>query len=257
LRVGYNFFSLAYCMTQLSVVFPLLGILIVSTVIRWKKFRLLPIKEQMLYATILLLPAGYILVHIESRYLWYMLTPGIIIAVRQIQKYNFKKASPGTLGLVILFLSIWVYPLWQLAAMYHTGDKEYALAMKLKQAGIVGKDLVSDIHPRSLSKIAYFSGNQFYAVSKQSTEKNKQIGNEQKNENTRQLVKDINKYNIRFYLYASESSGELMNPGFFDLFFGNLKDSTGMINHPKIVADESGQIVLYDLNELHQQDGRK
>lgn len=247
LRFGYNCFILLICMLELSVFFPIVTGYMLYRLIFQRRSGDLAIDEKVLYATCLLLPAGYILVHLESRYLWYMIPMTMIAAVYFLQQKLMADVKKQKMAIAILALSFCVFPVWQLKKLYREGEKEYRFARVLNQSGFKGIDMISNLHPRSLSKICYFSGNSFYVISKQKLEKGITDLSKEKTINTETLVKEINRYKVDYYLHIPQSSGKLMNPGFYDLFYENLKDSTGVIDLTPVVADRESGITLYKI----------
>jgi hypothetical protein len=175
--------------------------------------------------------------------------PGMIIGALYIQRYKFRTEQIRNYVLVMFCGSFILYPVWRLVAMHNTGKMEYEFAQKMNAAGIKNADFVSNLHPRLLSKIAYFSGNHFYVVSRQKPAPTVQEQLQQKAENTQQLTADINRYRIKYYLYAPSRSGLMLNPGFNEIFYENLKDKTGLINGRLVVQDTATGISLYRIGQ--------
>jgi hypothetical protein len=248
LRVGYNGLMLLLCLLQLSVIFPVVNVYMAARLAFQKKFPRITVDEQVLYITVLLLPAGYLMVHLESRYLWLTIPPVIIVVTRFIQQYSFKTDRGRSLARATFAASLLLFPVWQLIKMKDVGKEEYTFAMKLKSAGLTGVDIVSNLHPRILSKACYFSGNRFYQVEKQVPAKTKLEQLEEKPLNTQRLVADIKKYGIRYYLYAPENSGKMENPGFRAIFYENLADSSGVIRFNPILQDAESGMTLYSIS---------
>jgi len=247
LRLVYNFLTLLVCMLQLSVVFPVVSLLILAKLFLRRRFPNVTMNEQVIYASFLLLPAGYIMVHLESRYLWYMVPIALIACALFLQGYSFSTEVVRKRAILLVAVSFCLFPVWGLKKLYREGEKEYNYAVFLNRAGFKGIDIVSNLHPRLLSKIAYFSGNRFYVVSKQKVPEVRVDVNKERSLNTTELVKDIKRYGVGYYLYAPANSGKLKNPGFDDLFFENLKDSTGIIADKPLLVDEESGLRLYKL----------
>ncbi|GAA4468841.1 hypothetical protein GCM10023093_27220 [Nemorincola caseinilytica] len=235
LRLGYNCLMLLRCMAEISVLLPMIGAYILVQFL--KKFRTLSGDMAAMYLFFLLLPAGYVMVHLESRYLWLMLPIGMVVAWHaEIDGVARKYLQP------LFIASIVVFPLWQLRAMCNEGRAEYEFAQRLNAAGIKGADIVSDLHPRLLSKMMYFSGNRFYVISKQRPEPK-----EDKAANTARLVQDIKRYRITYYLHSPKGNGKLRNPGFDEIFHDNLSDGVSPIPYEKVMTDTASGIILYKL----------
>lgn len=239
LKLGYNFLMLLWCMVEISFFLPLVGLLILWQII--KRFRTLTPDVLVMYLFFILLPAGYILVHLESRYLWIMLPIGMIVAHREIPNLKVP-AVVKKYALYALSLSLVLFPLWGLKTMFHYGKEEYEFAQLLKMNGIQGTSFVSNLHARFLSKTMYFSGNRFYVISKQ-----RPAENENKTANTNRLLRDIRRYNVLYYLYSPKGNGKVLSPGFDDMFYSNLADSTSPITYQKVLHDPASGLIIYKL----------
>jgi hypothetical protein len=245
LRLGYNVLSFVVCLLELSVFFPLIWLYVLSRLLFQKRYGSLPVTETIIYLTFLLLPAGYIMVHLESRYLWYMVPVGMIAGIKLIeQRYsgNERKIEGFTLLWAVSFV---VFPMLSMKKLYNEGEREYAFAQKLTSAGLTGVSFVSNLHPRLLSKIAFFSRNSFYVINKQKLDTGVIDISKMKLDNTDVLEKELVRYRVGYYLHASKASGKLMNPGFYDLFYENLRDSTNVINLPVVLKDTESGITVY------------
>jgi hypothetical protein len=249
LRFGLNCITLLLCILQFSVLFPLIVLLVLYNIFNKKLFASSSVEEKIIYFSILLLPTGYIMVHLESRYLWYALPLGMLIGGLYIQKYNSNYERKKKYAVIVLSLSLMVYPLLKLKDMYHLGKDEYLFAQRLKSIGFKGQDFVSNVHPRLLSKIAYFSGNRFYVVSKQKPPASALDIEMERPGNTKALVEDIKRYDIRYYLHAKRSSGILVNPSFDDIFYDNLKNASGIISFKPILIDTVSGMSMYEILE--------
>jgi hypothetical protein len=69
-----------------------------------------------------------------------------------------------------------------------------------------------------------------------------------KNKNTTELLADISKNKITYYMYAQPDSKWLRNTGFDELFFENLKDSTASVSLPESYNDVLSGITVYSIN---------
>ncbi|MBE2290394.1 MAG: hypothetical protein IAE95_12620 [Chitinophagaceae bacterium] len=245
LRIGYNVLSFVVCLLELSVFFPVVWVYVLGRLLLQKKYGSLMPNEKIIYLTFLLLPAGYIMVHLESRYLWYMVPIGMIAGVHLIEG-RYKSNEQQVRFLVILWaLSFVVFPVLSLKKLYNEGEREYRFAQKLISAGLTEVSFVSNLHPRLLSKIAFFSRNSFYVINKQKVDTGVVDLSKMKLENTDVLEKELVRYRVGYYLHADKTSGKLMNPGFYDLFYENLRDSTDVINLPVVLEDAESGIKVF------------
>jgi len=185
LRIGYNVYKFIYCLLQISVFFPVVLVLSLFIVLS-KKIRGQFTNDTFIVAlSSLLLPSGLFMNHFESRFLWYMLPLGALLAVLALQnKANWKR-----IFMPLLALSILIFPLWCMKKMYNEGINEYMISQQLKQMNIHGTFTGTPKPGREsqrLQRIAYFSGIQYYnPVNPDVT--------------TTAALKDMRRYNINYY----------------------------------------------------------
>ena len=248
LKIGYNTIMLVYSLCEISVIMPITALFVLRSFVFRSVFSGLSAPAKVVFMSFLLLPLGYIMVHFESRYLWYMLPLAMVAAIYMIdvwaKKYSWHKDRLA-LGFA---LSIVVFPLWQLVKMANSGKAEYEFAQRLKQKYGQSVDVVSNMHPRHLSKIAYFSGTRFFVINRQVLPSNTKDVATMKNKNTTELLADISKNKITYYMYAQPDSKWLRNTGFDELFFENLKDSTASVSLPESYNDVLSGITVYSIN---------
>ncbi|MBX2907152.1 MAG: hypothetical protein KF744_13995 [Taibaiella sp.] len=238
LRIGYTSLMYLWCLAEMSIIFPLLAGYVVVRLLFQKRFGPLSVQEQLGYLFVSLLPVGYLLVHIESRYLWSAL-PIYIIALLPLTE----RTKRARLFQILLSLSLLVFPAMQMFKLYDEGRNEYLFANRLIQAGISNSSIVSDLHPRYLSKICYFSSNQFFVVSLQSTDGVK-AADSVRAQNTKRLLADAQNRHVTYYL---QGRGKRKNPGFDELFFENVSEVAHDVTFEKVLEDAGTGYVLYRL----------
>lgn len=248
LKIGYNAIIMVYSMCEISLFMPITAIFMLRSIVLRSIFSGLSAPAKLVYMSFLLLPLGYIMVHFESRYLWYMLPLTMVAAVYMIdigaKKYGWHKERLA----LVFALSIVVFPLWQLVKMANNGKAEYEYAQRLKQKFGQSIDVVSNIHPRHLSKIAYFSGIRFFVINRQVPPPNTKDVVTMKSKNTAELLSDIKQNNIAYYMYAQPHSKWMRNTGFDELFFENLNDGTGDLSMPVSYSDVLSGLTVYSIN---------
>lgn len=239
LRLGYNTLMMVRCMAEISVLLPVIAVLVLWQFVASYRSQLRAYK--ILSVFFLALPLGYLLVHIEARYLWVMLPLACIVAV-----------APATEGLVparlraywvpVMAVSICLFPAWQLVAMSGVGKKEHQLAVLLNEAGISGQSFITNMHPRHMSKVMYFSGNRFYVVNKQVP-----AAHEDTAANADTLLQEANRYGVPYYLYVPAGAGWLINPGFSDIFGTGMPQRNTTVSYKKKLSDPASGITLYQI----------
>jgi hypothetical protein len=107
--------------------------------------------------------------------------------------------------------------------MYDEGFNEYELAQKIRSAHMRGT-FVTNMHPRLMARVCYFSGNQFYFITKQGKliykDEYSKYAVEGK-ENSASLDNEIIQNKVNYYLEIRTRDASQLSPGFNYLFQGN------------------------------------
>lgn len=240
LRVGYTTLLTIKCLFEISLLLPLTYLSLILIFIK-KRYRNLLQKRTLIVAFwMLLLPLGYITVHVESRYLWVLLPLSIVL-------YSSLQALPEAItrrpiSIKIFALSLLVFPIYSLFTIANIGKEENKYAEYLSSSGISSKKIVSNLHPRHLGKICYFSKNQFYTIVPQVDKKDSVISHNIPIANTEALIKDITRYNVEYYMHYSGENW-LLSPGYNRLFNSLIEDKRLKL----ILIDKRSDIELYQI----------
>ena len=187
LRVGFNVYKLVYCLLQISVFIPVIGTVAVRALWMKTKSPLINGQARILVISCLLLPLGYLIATVETRYLWYLLPPSMVLGALLIENLPANKWKNV---LIIAFpLSILIYPALSMKKMYNEGINEYKIATQLKQLNIHGTFTgmpKPGIDLQRMERIAYFSGVQFYTASKTDITYS-------------EVLREIRRYKINYY----------------------------------------------------------
>ena len=98
--------------------------------------------NSILFALLLLYPLGYIILHVEPRFLWITNISLIILAgitITILQQTGYLKNKFFAVACIICFGSFCLYPLNQLQNQYGQGKEAYAMAAAFRQQGLTGK----------------------------------------------------------------------------------------------------------------------
>lgn len=90
-------------------------------------------------------PLAYFLINFESRYLWFMLPFALLFGAVLVARLKtfLKHKSLYYFSLVFFLFSFLAFPAWDMKNIFRAGQKEYELAMQMKQANINGKLLAT------------------------------------------------------------------------------------------------------------------
>ncbi len=197
-RIAYNIFDTVY---ELSLISPLIlvsYVLAIYIILRWKKYR----SQRFLWIlslSIVLLPLGYVSVHVESRYLWLAGFLGSILLFVWLEKMvNGRRYRGLAMGLsAVVALSFWAYPAIDLEQMIYKGRYEYEAAIALKKQGFYKRKFVSNKQGGPSWKIAFWTEGRCYDI---------RDGAQSKAE----IVQDMQRYGIQDLLRWTEGNETLV-----------------------------------------------
>jgi hypothetical protein len=109
----------------------------------------------LLFSFIIIWPLGFLLFHVESRYLWIidlsvLILAGVLLSFL-IDNYSFNKKYLYLFSLIII-ASFYLYPLNELRNQYGSGKNHFEIANALKQNNIKGNLLFSNQSSEDLSE---------------------------------------------------------------------------------------------------------
>lgn len=142
----FNDFSCVFLITLLISIFLIAG--------KFKNFTNQN-SNLLLFSFIIIWPLGFLLFHVEPRYLWIMNLSVLILAgvllSSLIDNYTFTKGYLYLFSLVIIG-SFYLYPLTELKDQYGSGKNYFEIADALKQNNIKGNILYSNQNNVDFSK---------------------------------------------------------------------------------------------------------
>lgn len=150
-----------------------------------------------LIITLLTLPAGYLLLHVETRFIWalgfiFMIAGGLMMQ-HLFQVINIRKWQQLLIW-VIFFGSFLLEPVNQLKDNAFNGKELFHTAELMKEKSIAGK-FTSNTKKSECMVIAYLSKNAYYTITKPSYTND-------------ELLDEIKKYKIQYYFFYYTSQQE-------------------------------------------------
>lgn len=146
---------------------------------------------QILWITVLLLPSGYLMMHIETRYIWLSVFPlmvlGAVWAECTLAGLSRKAA------LLVLAISFIITPLIQTEQLKGKNSDLFRIAKELKAKGFEGKFTANVQDAGTMWVIAYLTGSNFYTIEKSDYSKG-------------ELLLEMNRYGVDHYLFRAENS---------------------------------------------------
>jgi hypothetical protein len=118
---------------------------------------------------IAILPLGYLLVHIETRFLWattfLILIAGVVLLSSALQYARAGKYA-RTISWLIFFASFLIYPYYSLRGTAGNDTDLVKLSKELQQKGIKGNYLSDNYSYSKVQRLAYFTGSIYYSLSR-------------------------------------------------------------------------------------------
>jgi 4-amino-4-deoxy-L-arabinose transferase-like glycosyltransferase len=144
--------AVIWCIQASLLTLPLLGVGI------WKWLRKGDLCAGLLVLTIVLYPAGYLLQHIDGRYLWPIALWSLVLGMHLVPDGR-NSATAGFL----LCASFALYPFFQMRA-YSTGQNEHSIGEKLKNDYHLQGNVASSSRWVDSLAVSFYAGIRYYGV---------------------------------------------------------------------------------------------
>ncbi|MGB2632161.1 MAG: hypothetical protein WBC48_04585 [Minisyncoccales bacterium] len=140
-------------------------------------------------ATILILTAGYLPIHIEERYIWVAQILLLLLAAKIIDGFGWLKQNPKLKNIILFFaiFSFTLIPIYKLMSRADTGHGGWQTYSQLNDSGISGKIASNGKWPDSLL-LAFYARGQYYGTPKPGID-------------TGELQKQLKELGIQYYLF--------------------------------------------------------
>ncbi len=161
-------------------------------------------QEKVLFAAACIMPLGYLLLHVEARYIWLLLPISMLFGTQwlQVLKPFFEKKRMLFQALCWLFaFSFMAYPFYDMKAMFRGGEDSYRLAQSMKALHLNG-DFAADGNPSQMGLLAFWSGNNYY-TSAASSQRHDSV------------LADMRRYAIPYFIHV-RGPLEITEPYFLD-----------------------------------------
>ena len=150
--------------------------------------------NQLIIITILVLPLGYWMMHIETRYIWLnvflLMTLGGVLIKQFKEKIN---SHLYVLAVFVFSLSFLITPILGFESLKYKNKDLFEYAQSLKENGIQGKFTSNAIDAGRMWVIAYLSNSSFYTI-------------ERNDYSLDELVVEMKRYGIQYFVYQSENN---------------------------------------------------
>lgn len=150
---------------------------------------------QLLILTICVLPAGYLMMHIETRYIWLnvfllMIAGGLLLGliIKHVNSYLLKHAM-----YFILAFSFAIFPILQFENLKYKNKDLFDISKVLNEKFIKGKFTSNISDAGRMWVVAYLTNSHFYTI-------------EQSGYTSRELMDEMKRYDVKYYFYESENN---------------------------------------------------
>ncbi|HNB81647.1 MAG TPA: hypothetical protein PLP14_06070, partial [Chitinophagaceae bacterium] len=213
-RVIHTCLNAVLCMNEIS--FLALAILLAALYtffIRYKIRESYYTREQVLTLSACILPLGYLMMHIETRYIWLEVFLTMILGTQLFSIwYTGNKAAIKKTGILLLASSYLIFPLVQTEALRYKNKDLFDWAAALKQKNWSGRFTSNATDAGRMWVLAYLTHSSFYTIEKQ-------------NYSREQLLSEMKHYQVPYYFFCSENNLNGVQP---DTAFNPLIHLSGL-----------------------------
>ncbi|MCC7029059.1 MAG: hypothetical protein IT257_02055, partial [Chitinophagaceae bacterium] len=198
IRIAHTCIVTVFCFQEIS--FMGLALLLLSLYYYW----IIKRKEghadsgifdgQLLVMTICILPLGYLMMHIETRYIW---LNGILLMVLGAILYDrfasrLQKVVRHILPLIFA-ISFVVFPLYQFENLSHKNEDLFNISASLREQNIHGSFTSNTKDAGRMWVIALLTHSQYFTIEKTDF-------------NYAALMAEMKRYNVKYYFFESENN---------------------------------------------------
>lgn len=167
----------------------LFAVFIVAGILWWRSRHLYPVDERVLLLGVLIMPLGYQLQHVESRYVWLLLPCGMLLGARLLERmYAWFPERKALLAASWIFAGSFVaWPVYDMKTLFRQGEDIYKLAQMLTWMNVRGS-FTSNDNPSRAGCLAYWMGINYYTPVSSVIRRD-------------ELLRDMRRWNVNFYLH--------------------------------------------------------
>jgi hypothetical protein len=206
--IVYDIFEIFKIIEKFSILSIL--IIVLALFLIFKSNNQLKNKLTLLILSLFIYLAGYSIIFVEIRYLWFvdvlLLIMGILCIKILSEDYSIRKS----LSMILVFLICWsfvLYPVFNLYDISGNGKDIYVLAQDLKKQDIEGNNLAAGIDWKRTLILAYYLDAKYYGLTKSSS------GNE--------ISEELLNNNIKYYIWWQEDRIEISGFKIIDTGYNN------------------------------------
>jgi hypothetical protein len=186
---------------QLSVFLLPVFILTARNIFYKKNATLFYTNHRILIWASLILPLGYMLIHMEARYIWLLVFTGLIFGCIWLNKFKEQITSFQYKSLVTLFmLSFLVYPSYKMKDIYFKA--RHLNEINFTRCNLQGSSFTSNGNPNQMAVIALWHNMQYYTLDVPISHKD--------------LLSEMRRYHINYYILYFDKNLRNNSMQFYD-----------------------------------------
>lgn len=195
LRVFHTLIVTVFCFQEISFLGLALGLIALfyfffqhkNHAITYRFFQV-----QLLICTIFILPLGYVMMHIETRYIWLNVTLLMLLGAIIIEEELITISSKFVRRCCYLIFatSFMIFPIFQMENLKDKNKDLFDTAASLNTASIKGRFTSNTNDAGRMWVIAYLTGSNYFTI-------------EQTNYSTDELLSEMKRYHIQYYFLES------------------------------------------------------
>lgn len=189
LRVGHTCLMAVKSVSEISLFF--IPIFLIFFYRLFKRKKITTVQSKIIWA-IILLPLGYLAMHIETRYIWLLMFLIIILGFYLLQNWKWDNVQKR-IARTFFFLSVLAMPCFMLFMLEGKNKYLFSIAKELKENNIKGKIVTNHADEGSFWVVSYLAGLNNYTIEKNEFE-------------LEELINEMKRYDIRYYYHFRRSS---------------------------------------------------
>lgn len=198
-RVVHTVLVYTQCMNEISP----FGLAILFIAVWYFFFRNINIDEDsslihVIILTALLLPVGFLAMHIETRYIWLNVILLMLITIKLLEKSSWKRSVLKNIAVVIVALSFITYPIYAVEQLKYKNKDLFDMAATFREFGIKGRFTSNISEEGRMWVVAYLTHNSYYTI-------------ERTEFSEKELLKEMKKYQVDYFVLEINKLTQSLN----------------------------------------------
>lgn len=204
-RVVYTSLESILCIQEISFLGVIILALALYVFFKKKEKEASRIPVQGMIITCIVLPIGYLMMHVETRYLWLMIPLLAALGGLLIQSLLPSKRIQQVFALVLAFSFI-LFPIVQFKALRYKNKELFDKAAWIKDQHLQGSFTSNSADAGRMWVVAYLTKSAYYTIEKSGYTET-------------ELIDEMNRYGVKYYFFEAENNviHQNISPTHFDV----------------------------------------